>query len=507
MATTTLQSAGVATPAGAGQRRYLWLGLGAVLSLFAVGGRWDLPLAAWLFQVFLLRFSRTSRPGVGLGLVWLASVAAVLFWIVQLAVPVQASTLASAILFGTVFTLPYAMDRWLAPRLGTAGRLLLYPAARAACEFAMGVFSPLGTAYGLLAVTQHANLSLLQVIAITGPYAISFLIAWFATTANALWETDLRRARPAILAYAAVLALVVGGGAIRLAFFPPASASVSVAGISPSTAVTDAAQRALGQPPAVMRDVAGRDPAAMRAAFRTVNDELASSTRRAAAAGARVVVWSENGALLLAADEPAFLAQAQALAKETGVYLDVADHVYLPAAPFGRDETHLIGPDGKLLWTYEKAHPIPGLEGYIPGDGKVPVVQTPFGRVANVICYDADFPAQMRADADIMLVPGGDWPQMGRVHTLKMASLRAIEQGHALFRQDVNGLSAAFDDQGHILATQDTTGPGAHMMIADVPTKGGATPYRLMGDVFAWTCVAGVVLLVGLALLGPRRSA
>src|SRR4029453_5562745 len=44
---------------------YLWLAIGAVLSLFAVHGRWDVPIAAWLSGVFLLRFVRTSSVVVG----------------------------------------------------------------------------------------------------------------------------------------------------------------------------------------------------------------------------------------------------------------------------------------------------------------------------------------------------------------------------------------------------------------------------------------------------------
>lgn len=481
---------------------YLWLGIGAASSLFAVGGRWDLPLAAWLSVLFLLRFSRSSGSVSGIGLVWLVSVVAALFWALELAVPLQVSTVAGCAAYGTVFTLPYLLDRLFVRRLGTAAGLLLFPAALAACEFSMGVFSPLGTAYGLRAVTQSADLPLLQVISVTGPYGIGFLIGWFATVANWVWENPpaWHKAR-VVRVYAAVfLAVLVGGGA-RLAFFSPPVETVSVAGVSPSMTVLAEAQRKIGGDlPQYMQLVPKGDPARTRAAFKLVNDELLANTRRAAQAGAKIVFWSENAAVLLSGDEAAFLAEASAVARQERIYLGLGEHIYLPEAPFGRDQTRMIGPDGKLLWTYQKAHPIPGLEAYIPGDGKVPVVETPYGRLASVICYDADFPDMMRVDADIMLVPGGDWPEMGRVHTLKMASLRSIEDGYALVRQDFNGLSAAFDRQGHVLAAQDTTGPASHVLIVDVPTRGSATVYRTIGDIFAWICVAAVLLLSGIAM-------
>ena len=39
--------------------RYLWLVLAAVLGLF-IGGKWNIPLAAWLAPVLMLRFFRDS---------------------------------------------------------------------------------------------------------------------------------------------------------------------------------------------------------------------------------------------------------------------------------------------------------------------------------------------------------------------------------------------------------------------------------------------------------------
>ncbi|WP_302931802.1 hypothetical protein [Actinomadura sp. NAK00032] len=37
----------------------------------------------------------------------------------------------------------------------------------------------------------------------------------------------------------------------------------------------------------------------------------------------------------------------------------------------------------------------------------------------------------------------------------------------------------------------------------DVPTRGTSTPYRVVGDVFAWLCAAATLAALGFAL---RRS-
>jgi hypothetical protein len=81
-----------------------------------------------------------------------------------------------------------------------------------------------------------------------------------------------------------------------------------------------------------------------------------------------------------------------------------------------------------------------------PGDAAVATVDTPYGKLANLICFDADFPGLPRQSGgqgvDMMLVPSNDWREFGAVHTQK-ATLRAIENGYSLVRQDTEGLAQA----------------------------------------------------------------
>lgn len=483
--------------------RYLWLSAGAMLSLFAVGGRWDVALAAWVAPVLLLRFARQSRTLPGLGLVWFVSFADAMWWQLQLAVPFQASTIASSVAFGTVFALPFILDRLVSERLGCVGRLLLFPSAIVMCEFLMATYSPLGTSYGIRAITQSENLSLLQVTSLTGPYGIGFLVGWLATVVNHAWEaSSWREHRTAVGIYAIVLLMVVVGGSLRLAFQQPGADHVKIAGVTPSRSARDAGEQMFaGGYPISQEELEATDPTALRAAYAIVQDELFASTRQAARAGAKVVVWSETAATSLEPDTPALLSRAAAVAREEKIYLNVA-----LGQPFSSNETHLIDPEGNILWSYRKNHPVPGLEPVPAGDTPVPTVQTPFGRLSNVICFDADFPALMQASADIMFVPGWDWPEMGRTHTLKMARLRAIENGYSLLRVGYYGYSAAFDHLGQVLATQDTTSPDRHMLFAEIPVRGTRTLYNLAGDFFAWLCVAAVAVAIGMAAVKGRRA-
>ena len=494
-------------------RPLVWLAAGAVASMFAVGAQWDIAIAAWVAPIFLLRFSRASRPWAATSLIALVAVADVLYWWVEVG---NAGKLVPENLLliplGLIFALPYAMDRLLAPRLGLVGRLMVFPAAWACAEFLLGSLSPLGGTYGLRAVTQTDNLPVLQLTALLGPYSIGFLIGLSATTVNGLWETPSHsRVRTAGAAVAALFALVFIGGGLRLAFTTPPKAYVRMAAITPSMYAQTAARAMIEGRPADPRayvdpsqmhsgtllfankaEVAHVSPAVARQAYSIVYDDLFSSTRSAAHSGAKIVVWSETAAPLLSeADKPALLAKIGEVAREEGIFIDAAI-----GQPFTRNETHLLGPDGKELWAYDKNHPVPMMEPVKPRRMPAPTAFTPFGRLTNIICFDADFPAQSRVNADVMLVPGFDWPQIGRAHTLKMASVRAIENGYAMIRSAYWSQSAAFDRLGRVLATQDTTGPDAHIMYADVPTTGVRTVYNRTGDILIWFSLAGLVAAV-----------
>lgn len=484
-----------------------WLAIGFVALLLSVGGRWSLPLATWIAPVFLLRFSRVSRPATAIAGLVAASFLQMIWMGFEWATNLAASpvTAAIALILGLLFAVPYVLDRLLAGRLPLAGRLLLFPAVVAAVEFAAGAILPVGVSIGVRAFTQAENLALVQVVSLTGVYGIGFLIALGATAANQVWETPTRAS---LLrwggGFAALLALVIGYGEARLGFAGRAAAAptVRIAGVTAPVDLRQAAWRGVTManfPPSAQTQAAIASPA-MRALDGQVADQLLEETHQAAQAGAQVVVWSETAAPSLEADKPALLQKVAALAKADGVYIDAAIGV-----PFARNETYMFSPAGDLLWHYRKNHPVPGMEPVAPFADPVPMVNTPLGRLANAICYDGDFPALTRVPADILLLPGWDWPAIGYTHSMKMARLRAIENGYSLVRVDYQGLSAAFDPYGRVLAMQDTLPGQSHMLIVDAPARRVPTLYGLIGDAFAWLCVAAALGLCGYGLLRPVR--
>ena len=509
---------------------FLWLALAIVLLPFA-SARW-IPLAAWLYPIFLLRFVRTQPLWRGILLGYLAFVLVSVFLGPQGFPLPEAYYLLFVIGFGVILILPYLIDRLLAPRLGGMLGTLVLPLAATTVWYLNGLFDPFTATQVNPAYTQYGNLPLLQLLSVTGLWGITFLMYWLASLVNWAWERGFAwpRVRGGAALYAGLLALVLLFGGARLALFPAQVSTVRVAGISPSAALWAARERQINQLPAQTLQALffGRLTPAERQAFAQVfaqtsapiNDELFAQSLQEARAGARIIVWSEGGAAVVQEDEAALLTRASAFTRTTGTYLDmgvsellvhpVQTQSLLMPSRYMLDESILIDPSGSIVWRYEKTHPVfLGDISVVPGNGQVPTVQTPYGRLSTVICWDADFPSTPRqagqAGADIMLVPGNDPQAVDPYHT-QVTTFRAIENGYSLVRQASNSLAMTVDYEGHVLSASDYYTTNPQVMVASVPMQGVRTIYATIGDLFAWLSMAGLVVLIGFALVRRRKA-
>ncbi len=493
---------------------WLWLVIGAILSLFT-GSRLAIPLAVWLAPVFLLRFARTRRPLSGYLVVALVRAAAGMVTL-QGVIPAPGPVFYPLILIlNLVITLPYLADGLIAPRLQGFTATLVFPAAYTTLEF-ISSSGPFG-ALTSIANTQYGNLPLMQLVSVTGIWGITFLITWFAPVINCTWEQEFNwpLVRGGILLFMAILSAVLLGGGARLALFPPQATRVRIAGITATQAAVDLSDRQLAHANLMALETGKAAPAvraSVRPMFAQVTEDLFARTQQEASAGAKIIVWPEVAVSVLQEDEPALIQRASALARQEGIYLELGLGV-LPAqaasGPTAKDETVFIDPSGKVLWIYEKTHLVPfGETGLIvQGSGSVPLVNTAFGRLASVICYDLDFPSMIRqagqAGAALMLAPSNDWQAVDPMHT-QAAAFRAIENGFSLVRQTGHGLAMVVDYEGHVLAASDFYTTDQQVMVAYVPVRGVRTIYAALGDWFAWLSVVCMVTLAGLAILLGR---
>jgi len=411
------------------------------------------------------------------------------------------------VVWGIPLVLPYLIDRLLAPRLTGLTASLVFPSAWAATEYLVsrGPFATWGSA----AYSQYGSLTLLQVLSVTGLWGITFLIGWFAAVCNWLWEEglDSKRARRGAWLCVGTIATVMLLGGARLALFPPSSQTVRVASISKRKVELEPSDAAWGR--LLAGKPATEDIDAIRRWATAVDNDLLARAEREMQAGAKIVFWGEGNALIFKEDEAALVARGAEIAAKYQVYLGMALGVWNQGKALPLENKFvLIQPDGRVAWEYNKAHPVPGPDAAIQvrGDGKLRALDTPYGRLSSIICFDGDFPqllAQAGAlRADVMLDPSNDWRAIDPWHT-HMVSFRAIEQGFNLIRQTSQGLSAAFDYQGKRLAAMDHYQTADYAMVSQVPTRGVRTIYSRLGDWFAWVCLVG---LISLAILSLRQT-
>jgi apolipoprotein N-acyltransferase len=486
------------------RRSWSWLALGAAALLLPVSnGRYCVPLAPWAAMFLLLYFVRGRRARVGIPVAWLTLSLAATFQFRGMApVPGVFYFLLWAT-YGLAMVIPFWIDRLVAPRIGRLAGTLVLPTAWVVMEWLVASFTPYGS-WNSLAYSQHENLVLLQLVAVTGLYGPSFLIMWFAATGCLIATRGLgdRKARRAALVFTLCLGIVLMSGGLRLTLFRPEAPTVRVASLSGKTGTLFAGIGG-GARAAMRGELTGGEVARLRLNADGILTDLLFRAEREVQAGADIVFWGETNSFCLKQDEPAANRRVAALAREHHVYVGASPAVFDSAKekPL-ENKIVLFDPRGEVAFEAWKAIPVPGPDAAVQArdDGILKTVDTPFGRVGAVICFDMDFPNLLkqagRQDVDIMLVPANDWRAIDPWHS-HMARFRAVEQGFNMVRHVSSGLSIAVDYQGRVLASMDHYVTGNRDLVSQVPTRGVRTVYARIGDVFAWGCVAGLAILVG----------
>ena len=480
---------------------YLYLGTAFLLMLVS---NWThtIPLAAWLHPVFLMRFMRLQKLALGLLLGVAASITAgiiMMWWALsnEMFFPSSVRMLSGAAAGFLVF-LPFAIDRLVAHRIGGFASTLFFPMAYTAMELAMS-FDQYRSTWGSLAYTQYGNLPLLQMVSVTGIWGVTFLVAWFASVVNWAWSRGVGApgVKRGLLLYGSVLAIVLLAGGARLTFFPPQGETTRVATITKPKKFHSLF------PLNEARESLCVDSDREQAYF-------IEKTREAARRGARIILWQEFAVFIFREDEPSFLQKIQKVAREAGIYLGATVCSFpenYPESPWV-NKLILLGPSGDILREYLKAKPSM-LEPIKPGDGRIPILDTPYGKIAGVICCDVTFPGLIRragkAKTGFLLVPALVWEGVDPFYT-HMNTFRAMENGFSFLQATGEGLSMAVDHQGRVLGAMDYRRTTPKIMIADIPIRHVNTLYVKIGDLFGWLCVAGLIISVIFAVFRPSPS-
>jgi apolipoprotein N-acyltransferase len=496
---------------------WLWLVIGFALLPFTTI-QTVIPLAAWFAPVFLLRFVRTSRRArIALPLIFVA-------YAIGIFIALRGSDTSDIgvyiigiitfpLIRGLMYTLPYAADRLIGSHLNPWGRVFAFPLAFTTADWLMSL-SRIINSTGSPAYSQYDSLALMQILSVTGMWGITFLMMWFASTVNALWEHgfDRRPVRGLVEVFAGVLLAVLLFGSVRLNFFPPSSVSIEAATVTLDNAISQRASSGVDW--LTFNQSSDAERAAARPQFEATVKQLLARTETALRGGAKIVTWQEGAGTVLEEDKQSTLDRVAALAREYNADLEVSLGVLTrtTAQQFILNQSILVDHTGAVRWTYEKTYLVIPVESYIavPGDGILPVVDTAAGRLSTAICNDLHFPTLIRQaganNADILIAPYNDVIPFGSSDTVT-AIFRAIENGVSLLRPAGHGTSMIVDYEGRILASQNYFTHNDGIMLTTIPIRGVTTVYSRIGDAFAYLCVASLVFLTGQSLFRRKRFA
>lgn len=479
---------------------FLWLAIAFVLTLFS-NGNLTIPLLAWFSSIFALRFMRTCKWGwVGYVLLALATaVTLVITWRGMITLPPPADSVV-IISSGLMAGVPFAVDRLLSRRLPGLWATLVFPLTATALEFLnMGSGSPMGS-WGATGYSQAGSLILLQMLSITGMWGLTFLMMWLAPVVNWAWEQNFEWPKiwRGLALYGGILTLVLVYGGARLAFAPFETGTVRVASLT--TVSTDLAE---------LMPLLKSDRAVFGQKTRDIHARYLAQTVQEARAGAKIILWAEVAGICLEEDEPALLARGKEIAQQEGIYLAIPFFtMYQDANRPPENKLIIFDPSGKPAMEHVK-YGGNVFEGSKLGDGILKTIETPYGTLSGVICWDTDFIGNVaqagRNGTDILLSPAHDWPEITPMHG-QMTAFRAIENGVTVIRQADWGFSVVTDPYGRTLAAMNHYAADDRTMVAQVPTQGVRTLYSIIGDLFGWLSVVGFVAITIWAVIRWRKG-
>lgn len=477
---------------------YLFLIIAFALNFIAVGGKWNVPLAAWIVPIFVLRFYRHSeRPGLDFVLLWLATaIPLIVSWNGATFFP-RLGEIGFFLAVAPITLLAVVIDRYFHVRFpSSAWMLLIFPIAATAFDFLQAGSSPFGT-FGASAYSQRGFPVAMQIASVAGIWGITFVMSLFASTVNHFWEGH---ASPLSWASAGLLVLILGLSLGRTLLPTQPKQTAVIAGFSLPDGTLS---RALNQ-------FKSGDEAGFRQAMDDLHAAELNQIRALAQGGANIVVIQEGGVIGTSDQLETMIRSASALAKEENIYIVLPTFDIEQTPPV--NSVRIIDPNGAVILHHIK-YGGNMFEGTLKGDGVLQTVDTPYGKLSAVICWDADFPAVIKQageqGVDLLFVPSQDWLGVRDIHA-GMAAFRAVENGMTVFRQTGQGVSLVSDAYGNILNRADTfeesTDGFAGIQTVTTPISSVNTLYPRIGDLLGNGMLAGLFgLVIGMVVSRKKQ--
>ncbi len=492
----------------------------------------DLEFLAWIAFIPLFFSIKDCRPLRAFWLGYLSGVVAfsgILYWIIFavthygklpgvigfLIWPVAVITLSALVAFLALFSGAFTfLTSWLYLRLKLPF-IITAPFLWVALECIRSFFLT-GFPWASLGYSQYLNLPLIQIAEFTGVYGPSFVIILVNAALYQFINGWLSLPRRVYLIEVAVagscLLLTFSFGSWRLqelATLLPLSPHLRVGLIQGNIEQDHKWDKQFRE--------------------ETINI-YQSLTRKAARAGADLIIWPETAAPFYFQANQRYRPRILNTAKQTEAYLLFGSPGYQYQGKKSRyfNSAFLISPQGELRGRYDKIHLVPFGE-YVPLKRFLPfinrwvegignfssgkeetILALPQAKFGVLICYEIIFPALVRKfvkkGADFLVTITNDaW--FGRTSApyqhLSMVTFRAVENRTGIARAANTGITAFIEPTGKISRATSIFTRG--WLGGEVKLKVKRTFYTQFGDLFAWLCGLVSATFIGIALWRKKK--
>ncbi|MBI3166628.1 MAG: carbon-nitrogen hydrolase family protein [Chloroflexi bacterium] len=477
---------------------YLFLLIAFALNFIASGGKWNIPIAAWIAPIFVLRFYRQSeKPWLDFLLLWLVTaIPLIVSWSGATFFP-RLGEIGFFLAVAPIALLAVVIDRYFHIRFpACAWMLFIFPIAATALDFFQANGSPFGT-FGASAYSQRGFLPIMQIASITGIWGITFVMSLFATVVNRFWDGN---PSPLSWTLAGLLILILSLGWVRTLLPNQPEHTAVIAGFSLPEGTLS---KSLSQ-------FKGGDEAGFRQAMDKLHAAELNQIRMLAQDGANIVVIQEGGVIGMTDQIEKMIADAGTLAKEENIYIVLPTFDIEQTPPV--NSIYIVDPNGDVVLHHIK-YGGNMFEGTLKGNQILQTVDTPYGKLSAIICWDADFPNIVKQagaqNVDLLIVPAQDWLGVRDIHA-GMATFRAVENGLTVFRQTGQGVSLVSDTYGKVLNRVDSfeepaTGEFVSVQKISVPIVSVNTLYPRLGDAFGNMTLLGLItLFIGIFVMRKK---
>ena len=406
------------------EKQIFYLIAGFFFSIFSIG-QFNIAIFIFIWPFCYLNYLHKNEYKLVPSLILSACIWAshLLRWINVLNAPFSYNLLWQSY-FSIINIIPFIIDNIFYNKVEKWKSVFIFPLTVALVEF-LSCFSPVAN-NNLYCYALRENIQFIQIISWFGCYFISFIVALFSSTLD--YSIDLYRSENKLSAllfsYAVIIILIYFFGLIRM-LIPLEQETINVA-----TSI------GVSQP---LYEIDETDSYREQSVYL---EYINQTMKRAHNAGAQIMTYAEEDFAILKDEKEDMLDYVKNLTELYSMYVLLTLDVYESETSY-TNEAILISDEGDIKYRYQKQHLIPLSESmYYENMTETKTIETDFGRVGVVICYDINFPYYLnslsRDHIDLLLVPSWDWDSIAEWHSNE-AKFRAIEGGFNMVKNTAHG--------------------------------------------------------------------